>query len=106
MRLALRMGMTLAELGRRMSSAELSKWIAFDSIEPIDSDKRSELSAGIVASTLANCHIRRGVQPLRPVDFMPDWDGSRKQAQTEDALLNVAKSLAASGLGTITTGGQ
>src|SRR5688572_19982987 len=105
MRLAMRLGMTLDELGRRMSSRELSEWMAFDSIEPIDSDKRAELSAGIIASTLANCHLKRGAKALRPVEFMPDWDGTRKASQSADEMLQIAQALAQSGYGCITTGG-
>jgi hypothetical protein len=68
-RLALALGMTVEELGERMSSKELSEWIAFNAISPIG-DERGDLQAGIVASVMANCHRTKG-QPFKPVDFMP-----------------------------------
>jgi hypothetical protein len=68
-RLALALGMTVEELGERMSSRELSEWIAFNAISPIG-DERADLRSGIVASVMANCHRTKG-QPFRPVDFMP-----------------------------------
>lgn len=105
MRLALQMRMTLAELGRRMSSAELSEWMAYDSIEPIDHARRMELAAGIIASTLANCNLKRGAKAMRPSDFMADWDGSKARGQSQHEMMEIAKALSASGLGTITTGG-
>ena len=106
MRLAARLGMTLAELDARMSSSELTQWMAFDTLEPIDSERRADLRAGIIASTIANCHRRRDAQPFKPSDFMPDFDGSMKVAQESPGrMLEVAKALAATGMGTITTGG-
>jgi len=68
-RLALALGMTVEELGERMSSKELSEWIAFNAISPIGDD-RADLRAGIVASVVANCHRTKG-QPFKPIDFMP-----------------------------------
>lgn len=59
----------MQELGERMSSMELSEWIAFNAISPIGDD-RADLRSGIVASVIANCHRTKG-QPFKPVDFMP-----------------------------------
>ena len=68
-RLALALGMTVEELGERMSSRELSEWLAFDRISPIG-DERDDLRSAIVASTVANCHRSRN-EPFTPQDFMP-----------------------------------
>lgn len=67
--MALALGMTVEELGERMSSRELTEWLAFDRISPIG-DERDDLRAGIVASTVANCHRSRR-EPFTPQDFMP-----------------------------------
>ncbi len=61
--------MTVEELGERMSSRELSEWLAFDRISPIG-DERDDLRSAIVASTVANCHRARR-EPFTPQDFMP-----------------------------------
>ncbi len=60
--------MTVAELGDRMSSQELSEWLAYNSIEPIG-PQRADLAAGIIASTIANTNRTRGVA-FKPEDFM------------------------------------
>ena len=79
--------MTRAELLRRISSAELTEWIAFDQIDPIG-DERADLNAGIVASTLANCNRGEATEPFKPADFMPDYDGSRREEEPDvDALM-------------------
>ncbi|WP_444541694.1 phage tail assembly protein T [Andreprevotia chitinilytica] len=39
-------------------------------MEPWD-EERADLRAGIVASTLANCHRAEGIDPFTPLDFMP-----------------------------------
>lgn len=103
--LALRLGMTVKELGCRMSSAELAEWMAFDSIQPLDTERRMELSAGVIASTIGNCNLRHGAKAMRPADFMADWDGTLNKEPTAEQMLTLAKALSQSGLGTITTGG-
>lgn len=45
--------MTVAELGRRMSSAELTEWMAFDALDPIGAG-RGDAQAALIASTVAN----------------------------------------------------
>ncbi len=67
--MALALGMTVEELGERMSGLELQEWMAFDRLSPIGDD-RGDLQAGIIASTVANAHRSRG-RPFRPQDFMP-----------------------------------
>lgn len=65
--------MTVGELLQRMSSKEITEWIAFYEMEPwgceID-DQRS----GIIASTFANGFRdkRKRKKPFQVSDFMPD----------------------------------
>jgi hypothetical protein len=72
-RLALAMGRTLQELRAALSYAEFQEWCLYYQIEPWGED-RSDLRAGIVASTIANYAGRQrsdGAEPARPVDYMP-----------------------------------
>ncbi|EXI86092.1 MAG: hypothetical protein AW12_02174 [Candidatus Accumulibacter sp. BA-94] len=72
-RLALAMGRTLQELRAALSYAEFQEWCLYYQIEPWGED-RSDLRAGIVASTVANYAGRtraEGAEPVRPADFMP-----------------------------------
>lgn len=68
-RLALALGRTVAELEATLSGQELTEWMAFDAVEPFG-EQRDDLRAGIVASTMANCHRSRG-PAFKPQDFMP-----------------------------------
>ena len=70
MQLALRLGRSLRELFLTVSSEELTMWRAFDLREPIG-DWRSDLAAGIIASTIGNVNRSAKSKPFAPVDFMP-----------------------------------
>ena len=64
----------MTELLCRISSTELSEWMAYDRIDPFG-NARGDLQAGIVASTVANSMTKKkdGTQ-FNPVDFMPYVD--------------------------------
>lgn len=64
--------MTVEEMLARMSSHELTEWMAYAHLEPFG-DERGDLRAGIVASTIANVNRdpKRTPEPFRPEDFMP-----------------------------------
>ena len=65
--------MTVAELGERMSSRELSEWMAYSTLEPFG-EERADLRSGIVAATIANVHrdpAKSG--PIAPSVFMPQF---------------------------------
>jgi len=62
--------MTVEELLNRISSKELSEWIAFYSIEPFGED-REDLRMGILASTIANSNRGKNTKPFTPQDFIP-----------------------------------
>lgn len=63
--------MTVGELGQRMSSRELSEWMAYDAIEPIGN---SWMQTGMVAATIANVNRdpKKRPSPYQPEDFMPE----------------------------------
>jgi hypothetical protein len=75
--LALRMGRTVDELYRTMSSAEFSMWVALhneDRWGEDNADQRADFRAGLVCSTVANFagkSMKSNVKPLAPADFMP-----------------------------------
>jgi hypothetical protein len=66
-RVALRLGMTVDELGRRMSADELMEWLAFDRIEPYPDPY---WVGGEISLTVARCLSTRG-SGLKREDFMP-----------------------------------
>jgi hypothetical protein len=77
MMLALKLGRTLAELGRTMYSAEFSLWIELYQ-EDLWGELRDYERAGVIAATVANyagMMRAQGTDPLRPSDFMPRMRG-------------------------------
>lgn len=62
--------MTVGELGQRMSSRELTEWMAYDAIEPIGNAWQQ---TGMVAATIANVNRdpKKRASPFQPEDFMP-----------------------------------
>lgn len=64
-------GMTVAELLSRISSAELTEWIAFDRLEPFGGFQ-DEYRTGLVAAMVANTarDEKKKPRPFEPSDFM------------------------------------
>lgn len=90
MKLALRLGRTLEELGASMSSEEFSLWMALYEEDPWD-ETRGDLQAGIIAATIANyAGMRRadGEPPAEAIDYMPFLSAKRKgeTGSAEDEL--------------------
>ena len=67
-----------------MTSAELTEWIADNSIEPIGPE-RSDLAAGIIAATVANCHRnpKTRPRPFEAQDFMAFTEKRVKMSTVE-----------------------
>lgn len=69
--------MTVAQLVRQMTSAELTEWIAFYRIEPFGC-AIDDYRAGLYASMKANA-ARDGKPPLSPLDLYP-WHAEPEEA--------------------------
>lgn len=86
MKLALGLGMTLAELERRMSAAEMALWRELWIAEPWGED-RADARMGMICSTLCGCHGVRAV----PGDFVMDrqerYRPEQSEAEMERALI-------------------
>ena len=68
--MSLALGIPVGEMLRRMTSRELSEYMAYDQFEPIG-EARADLRAGILASAVVNHSISPPRSPTKPVDFMP-----------------------------------
>jgi hypothetical protein len=86
--------MPRAEMLSRISSAELSEWIAFANLEPFGTEI-GFLGHAIVASTIANVNRGKNKKTYKPEDFMPQFESKR---QTVDEMLQFA-SMMTVGLG-------
>jgi hypothetical protein len=85
------MGCTVRELLARIDSRELSEWQVYHKLDPWD-EKRSDLRAGIIASTVANCLNEKS---WKPSDFMPKYGPPpepevKTVEQLKDAAIRIA----------------
>jgi hypothetical protein len=69
-RLALALGCTVAELLDRVSSEEMTGWLAFDRVEPIGA-WRMDYGFAMLAALQANINRKKGAKAFKTVDFMP-----------------------------------
>jgi len=72
----------VGDLLARISSAELTEWMAFDAIDPFG-DERADLRAGVIAAVTANHSFAPPSKPKRPSDYMLFSD----QKEPEPVLL-------------------
>ena len=89
--------MSVREMLQRIDSRELTEWIAYDTVEPIGA-VRTDLAAGIISSTIANCHRSKNTSVFTPMDFMPLHKSG--ESETDDVNKSFAQmnSLVAAGL--------
>lgn len=64
--------MTVGELLQRVSSKEMTQWLAFYRLEPFGR-YFDDYGAGVVASTIANVNRSRNSGAFKPTDFTPNW---------------------------------
>ena len=81
------LGMPRAEMLARMSSAEITEWIAFASIEPFGAETQY-IGHAITASTVANANRGKGQRVHKVNEFLPKFE---KQSQSVDQMLQVAQ---------------
>ena len=76
-----------------MSSREYNDWLALASFEPIG-DRRGDLQAAIIASTIANVHRdeKKKDDPFQFKDFMPQFIKEIVEDKPWQALLKAAES--------------
>ncbi|GGQ07796.1 hypothetical protein BKA00_007432 [Actinomadura coerulea] len=94
--------MPVSELLERVSSRELSEWMAYERVAgPLGFD-RADVQSAIVAATVANANRGKG-KPLTPADFVPKWD--RKPKQTVEEMVQLAYALNAAFGGSVVNAG-
>lgn len=77
--------MTVAELLSRISSQELSEWMAYEKHAGPLGAARGDIQAGIIAATIANANrSKKSSKVHKPSAFIPTWD---KPEQTDDDML-------------------
>lgn len=66
--------------------------MAYERLEPFG-ERRADLRAGIVASTIANAHRGKEGRPYTPQDFMPDFEPADAAAETARLMARVKAAL-------------
>jgi len=84
--------MPVSELLTRISSRELTEWIAYAELDPFG-EWRADLRAGIVASTMANTarDPKRRAKAWTAQDFMPQFE--RKEPKSWEDQLSMVEML-------------
>lgn len=80
----------MRELLSRLTSSEVTEWLAFYSLDPWGGERRFDLPAGIVAATIANANRGKNSNAFTPQDFMPDF-GAPKKGSVEEQQVLLAK---------------
>ena len=75
----------------RMSSQEITEWIAFYSIEPFGQDTQY-LGHAITAATIANVNRGKGQKAVKAEQFMPKFNSHE---QTVDEQIQIAQMITA-----------
>ena len=89
--------MTRTELLDRISSREITEWMAFSQLEPFGAEA-GYIGHAITASTVANVNRTKGQKAYEVIDFMPNL--GRKEPQTAEEMIQIAEMF------TIALGGQ
>lgn len=79
--------MTVGELLARISSKELTEWMAFYTLEPFGVETEF-LGHAITSAVVANANKPKGKKSYTPEDFMPKFQ--KKKKQTTDAMIGMA----------------
>lgn len=77
------MGCTVRELLGRVSSEELTDWMAYYRLEPFG-EERADLRAGIIAAVMANAMSGKSSRKFTADEFMPKF--GPKPEPTPDEL--------------------
>ncbi len=88
-------GFTVAELQRRMSSAEFTRWKAYFRLEPGE-PFRTDLRFAVLARLISNMFRGKGQQPASIDDFMVYSNVKRRKAKEGPKTVAEMKSLWAS----------
>ena len=72
---------------RRMSSAELTEWMAFSMLEPFGGETQY-LGPAITSATIANVNREKNQKEYKPADFVPQF---RREEQGVNQQLQIAE---------------
>ena len=87
---------SVRELRGRLTSHEVTEWLAFYLMEPWDGGpqgNRGDIRSGIIAATVANVNRSKDSEPFTHRDFMPNYQSrlerQRASVQQQMAALDI-----------------
>ena len=83
------------EFYSRVTSSEVTDWMAFLKTDGPPGGKRLDLAAGIIAATVANVNRGKSQKPFSPADFVPDFDDRPKQSQSWEEQMALVEQMKA-----------
>lgn len=84
--------MTVREMLGKLDSRELTEWFLYDALDPFG-QARADLRAGVIASTVANCHSTKG--HFKPSDFVVKYGPRVVERKTPEQLATTARAITA-----------
>ncbi|MFC4333859.1 phage tail assembly protein T [Salininema proteolyticum] len=96
MRLALELGCSVRELLTRLTSAEITEWMAFERINGPLGGKRHDYNAALITKTIVDANSGKKRRRRKLTDFLLQWGGKRRRPQTGSEM--AAKATAAFGI--------
>lgn len=88
--LAGHLGCTVGELRDRISSRELTHWIAYYQLSPFG-PRQDDYRSGAVAATLANQWLKKGASARQPWHFFPSLKPVRPRSDLDNPEILRAK---------------
>jgi len=98
-KLALALGMSVADAQSKISRAEFLHWQAYYAKDPFGNE-RIDWLFGQLCCILANINRKKNSKSFKPKDFIPEWGKSSKR-QTGRDMFMVLKAFAATRKDTI-----
>lgn len=83
--------MTVADLDSRLSSAELTEWMAFESVTGPLGRRRQDIQAATIAATIANANRGKGGRKFKLSDFLIPYGTSDRKSPEQ--MLSAIKSM-------------
>lgn len=98
--------MTVGELSQKMTSDELTEWMAFFQLEPWGTEVE-DIRSAIIATVIANANRDPKKQRAFKIeDFMPKWGRSGGETQTVEEQMRVLENWRACFESGVNTDGQ
>lgn len=73
--------MTVADLDGRLSSSELTEWIAFERMTGPLGRRRGDIQAATIAATIANANRGKGGKKFKISDFLVEYGRVEKSPE-------------------------